>query len=429
MTTSYTGYSLNVYYDFDPEDGEGMVGRITDDGTTITAVPGLTTFVRTTGGDPRVAGFVDGSDLRLAAAIRPSTSPRIFDATSGSTTPVATPSWPKVANLYDIQELGGFFYVLDYDNARVVELDSSYAETLAVFDFAGDATTGALLAPGDSAYGQAILNIGGVLYGLFSITNSSWTTYQNSVLVKFTISNYTSIDVGSTDYNNGINKNAFAMAVSGSDLYIACIGGAQANGAPNTNSSLDKIAYGASPLNGATVTQPVTYATSGIGYEIRDISFNGSTAYLLIGSYNGSWVMEGKLIQTTTSWSSFGVVINNFTGGVGGNLFAAQYVPDNNRILLALGNDILYYNAASPLAPVATLTLTSDLQSGSTYTALNDLSYVGAQTTLPRRVAGYRSPTQVSLSPRGIAARALAKGRPELLPEELDELEALLSEQ
>jgi hypothetical protein len=430
-TTSYTGYSLYTY----TGTTAGMAGRITDDGTTITPIPNMTTYTTPTpgAGDPQIEGFVDGANLRIAVAPYVGGTGEtvgVYDATTGSLVGGVTHNWSSVNNMYGIEKIGSNFYVLDFDNARIVRVNSSYNQATpppaVAWNFASDAVTGPLIPSGYVVHGQAIINIAGTLYGLFTLTDSSWANYQNSVLVKFTISGTGAISVGSTDYNSGIGKNAFALAVQGSDLYIACLGGRQNGGSPNTNSSLDKIAYGTSPLNGASVTQPVTYAS--VGYEIRDISFNGSTAYLLVGSYNASYVMQGKLLQSTTAFASF-ATINDFSAGAAGYYWAAQYI-DNNRILFARGNEILYYNASSTGTPMATLTISAGSleAAGSSYTNLNDLTYVGSKTTTPKTVRGYQSPTQVSRTTRGLQARAIAQGRPELTPGELERLEEILAD-
>ncbi|MCJ2189213.1 hypothetical protein [Novosphingobium beihaiensis] len=423
-TTSYTAYSLNSY----ASTPIGMAGRITDDGSTITPLPNMKVYTGTGAGDPQVEGFADtGNNLRIAATrYTGSGGPGvdIYNAETG-TSVAADRTWANVTNLYGLVKVGSFLYALDFDNARLVEINpATYLETGKIFNFSTDPTTSGLYTSGtDFVHGQAIIEIGGVLFGLFTITNSSWTTYKNSVLVRFTIGS-SSITVGSTAYNNNIEKNAFQMAVQGSDLYIASIGGYQSAGAPNTNSALQKIAYGTSNLTTATVNTVFGYSAA-YPYEVRDISFNGTTAYVLVGAYDSSYVMKGKLLQTTTAFSNF-TAISDFSTGAPGYFWAAQYI-DNNRILFAKGNPILYYNAASPATPVATLTISSGSLMAApniSYDSLNDVSYVGAKTTTPLRVRGYRSPAQVSHSPRGVAARAILKGRPDLLPEELEELEA-----
>lgn len=432
-TTSYTGYSLYTYTGTGAP--KGMVGRVTDDGTTITPVPNLMLLPGV--GDPQIEGFTDGSNLRLA--VTPYTgsgqTATIYDMVSASTVTGSPFLWTSVSNAYGIEKIGSNFFVIDFDNARIVRLNSSYNQASPPpansWSFTGVPALNALIPSGYAVHGQAILNIGGTLYGLFTITDSSWTNYANSVLVKFTINAITgAISVGANDYNSNIGKNAFTMTVQGSDLYIACLGGRQNGGSPNTNSAVDKIAYGASPLTGATVTQPVTYSSVG-NYEIRDITFKGTTAFVLVGNYNASYNMQGKLIYTTISagtWSGY-TTLDNFTAspGVAGYRWGAQYI-DHDRILYARGNEIWYYTAASLGTTPTKLTLAGgSLQpTGQNYTNLNDISYVGTNTTV--RVRGYSSPVQVSQTPRGVAARAIAQGRPELTTEELLQLEEELEQ-
>lgn len=428
MATSYTAYSL---YSYIASPGPiGMAGRIIDNGTTISTSPNMKVYAAGAAGsgDPQVEGFRDATNnLRIAATkYTGATAPGvdIYNATTGTTlTPPVSRNWANVANLYGLIKVGSFLYALDYDLARVVQINPvNYNETGVVFSFSSDTVTFPLIPAGYTPRGQALIEVGGVLFGIFAMPDASWATYQNSVLVRFTLS-ASAITVAANAYNNNFEKNAFALAVQGSDLYVASIGGYQSAGAPNTNSALQKIAYAATNLSTATVTKVFGYSATH-PYEVRDISFNGTTAYVLMGAYNGSYNMDGVLLETTTAFSTF-TTINSYTN-VAGYYWAAQYV-DNNRILFARGNQILYYNAGSYTTPAATFSIAAgSLMGGATpvYTNLNDVSYVGATGTLS--VRGYRSPVQVSQTPRGIAARAIAQGRPELTPEELEQLEEQL---
>ncbi|WP_034161406.1 hypothetical protein [Sphingomonas sp. ERG5] len=423
-TTSYTAYSL---YSYNVSPVIGMAGRITDNGTTITPIPNMKTYSGTPGaGDPQLEGFADPSgNLRIAVAPYvggTGETVEIRNALTGAI--VGTPhTWASVDNLYGLVLVGSYLYAIDYDNARVVEINpTTYTQTGVTYTLSSS-----FFPAGNVPHGQGLINIGGTLYGLFSIANSSFTTYANSVLVRFTITGGSSISVAANDYNNSFGKNAFAMANQGSDLYVACIGGAQVGGTPNVNSALQKIAFGAANLATAAVTTVFGYSAT-YPYEVRDISFNGTTAYVLLGAYDAGFTMKGVLLQTTTAFSSF-ATINSFTGGAPGYYWAAQYI-DNNRILFARGNEILYYNAASTGTPVATLTITggSLKSAGTNYDTLNDMSYVGSRTTTPLAVRGYRSPTQVSRSARAIQARSIAQGRPELTADELRRLDEVAAE-
>ena len=382
----------------------------------MTTSPNLQTGLN---GDPKVEGFVNGSDLRIAVTQydyinEPPVAQPVKVYNAETATSVASTTWNSVKNLYTLAKLGSYLYAIDYDNALVAQIDAStYAETGKTFSLAG---SGVPIPPGFKPYGQALIVIGSDLYGLFSFANADWTEYKNSVLVKFTIG--TTITVGTNDYNNTLEKNAFSLAVYGSDIYVAAIGGKQGNGTYNPNSKVQKIAY-TGTLGSATVQTVLT--TSNFTGEFRDISFNSNgTAYVLYGNYNSSWQLAGKLVAIANLGApTVYTTVNDFSSGANGYFWSAQYTADNQRIWFARGNDVLLYNASSN-ALVTTIGIAA-LAGGGLYDSLNDLSYVGAvgDTTSLR---GYRSPLQASNTPRARAARALTRGRPELTDEELQQL-------
>ncbi|MBG6116599.1 MULTISPECIES: hypothetical protein [unclassified Sphingobium] len=425
MATTRTAYSLYHYL----SGGSGMAGRITDNGTTVAATfPKLTSALN---GDPLVEGFnLGGQRIAVTQRVAGSAQPTaIYNAASGGAA-IATPTWANVINPYGLEPLGSRLYALDFDGGKLVEINGSspYAATGVIFDFNTNPVTAPLVPSGMKAHGQAVLNIGGALYGLFIIADTSFTTYANSVLVRFSITGGSSITVAPNDYNNGFEKNSFQMAVSGSELFVAAIGGVQSNTGYNTNSKIQKVTYGASPLSGAPVTT-VLSASASYPYEFRGISFKGSTAFILAGRYDASWNLMGDL-RSTTNFTTF-TTIDSFSGSLG-YYWAAQYTTDNDRLWYARGNEIRVINA-STLALVQALTITTTgagrlMEPGDQYTNLNDMSYV-SPTGLVTRIRGYQSPTQISATPRAAAARAIAKGRPELLPEEWEEVEAQLSKQ
>lgn len=418
MADTLNAYTVYYYDQQDPPAGHGMAGVIYDyggsSGTVLEAVPDLRTGLN---GDPKVEGFVDTGDaLRVAVTDYVSGTSRpvhVYDPDDASL--VATESWSSVDNLYSLVRLGNYLYALDYDNARVVEIDAgTYAQTGQSYTLSGGLVPG-----GYTPYGQALIVVGGTLYGLFTFARDNWTNYANSLLVRFTVSGGSSISVGANDYNDGLAKNAFSLAVSGSDVYVAAIGGSQgSSGTPNAASRLQKLAYAASPLNGAAVTD-VMGPSVAYPYEFRDISFKGSKAFILMGTYNGSWQLAGKLVSTS-DFSTFATV-NDFSGGADGYFWSAQYIADNDRVWFARGNDVRIYDAASN-APVDTLGIGALAGEGD-YTDINDLSYIGAAGARTA-LRGYRSPVQASHTPRAQAARAITRGRPELTGEEWLAVEA-----
>lgn len=232
MVSAWAAYAVYTYND--PVFGElGMAGRINDNGgSSVTAHPNLRTGLN---GDPQVEGVVPS-----AGNLRAVVTNRTTDVSPPNTyiynvvTPVSPPTspltrqWPNVRNIYGIVKVGSYLYAIDYDNARIVEINpSNFNEAGVTYTLA----TG-LVPAGFQAQGQAIIEIGGTLFGLFSFPDSTWENYAPSLLVRFTIqfdsgAGKNVISVGTNDYNDGLVKNAFSMAVSGSDLYIAGLGGAQ----------------------------------------------------------------------------------------------------------------------------------------------------------------------------------------------------------
>lgn len=428
MADTVSAYSV-YYYDYTttPATGYGMAGRIADSGgSSVFAAPGLQTGLN---GDPKVEGFSDpGGDLRLAVTDYVAGTPQpvtIYDPLTQLS--LTTQTWSSVTNLYTLVRLGSYLYALDYDNARVVQIDpTTYTETGKSLSLS---SSGVPLPSGYTPYGQALIVVGGELYGLFSFADGTWANYANSMLVRFTISG-SGITVGATDYNNALAKNAFSLAAYGSDIYIAAIGGAQgSSGTPNPNSCVQKIGISGS-LSGAGVMPVLTQ--SDFAYEYRDISFDASgNAYVLMGTYNSSWNLAGKLVKVAAFSPLASTDVDTFSTAPG-YFWSAQYTADNNRIWFARGNAIRVYDASSFATPDATLTLSANdpstnpgglIETGNLYDSINDLTYIGAagaRTSL----RGYRSPLQASASPRAVAARALTRGRPELTEEESRQLDA-----
>ncbi|WP_020180181.1 hypothetical protein [Methylopila sp. M107] len=420
------GYAAYTVYTYNGTP-RGMAGRIRDSGgSSITPIRNLKTGLNA---DPQVEGVtLSGGGLRIAVTNRvapPGAVPptNIYNATPAGTSPsLFAPTWTNVRNMYGLVRVGSYLYALDYDNARVVEINpTNFTQTGVTY------TLPASLTPsGYVAHAQAITEIGGKLYGLFTFADSSWSSYANSMVVRFTLTGGSSITVGANDRNSGFVGNGFKLAVNGADLYVAGLGGAQVGGSYNVNSKLQKIAHGAVNLTTATVTN-VLAPSAANPYEIRDISFKGSTAYVLWGAYDSGFQMRGKL-TSTTNYTSF-TTINSFTAGAPGYYWAAQYTPENDRIWFVRGNQILVYTAASPATPAATLSLTAGslISTGDGYDNINDFTYVGATSGAAVAIRGYRSPTQISQSPRGQAAREIAQGRPELTPAERRQVEQELS--
>ncbi len=422
MANTYAGYG--VYYYDAQKVGHGMAGRVADNGSAVTTSPDLKTGLN---GDPVTQAFATSSSaLRLAVTDRISNSASdnvgIYDASSGSVLTTITGGWPGVTNLYAVVHFGSFLYALDYDHARVVQINpSTYAETGVSY------TLPSSLNPDPSlytAYGQALFtaNNGTTtdLYGLFIFMNPTTFAFAStSLLVKFTISG-SSITVGSNDHNSSFASNTVAtVSDGGTGIYTAAIGGSQGT-SYNAGSAIQFIDLSAGPLGSGTVTTFLSPSAS-YPYNFLDISTDAAgNFYILGGVYNSSFTGLNGLLQKT-DFSTFTTI--DTISSVPGFCWAAQYTTDNNRIWYARGNDLRIYNAASTASPVATLSIGSGTPSwnlispGELYDSLNGFSYVDASIALFSR--GLQSPVQVSNAPRAQRARAITQGRPVLTDEEL----------
>jgi hypothetical protein len=330
-------------------------------------------------------------------------------------------------NLYTVVRLGNYLYGIDYDLGKVVEM----------YGIAPYATTGVTYQQPNSTAndypprGQELIVVNGVLYGLFAYPDSSFSTYDPSVLVRFDVNPGLGITAAATsndDPNIGgvFAENAFALASNGGDLYVAAIGGMQGQDKPNPNSALQSIPAGFSDGDPATTVLIPGDLPSGV-YEFRDISFDGSgNAYLFTGTYNSSWNMNWA-IYTSADIADPGA-LTQFDAATGpGYFWSAQYTADNNRLWFAHGNDVWVYDASD--ANSAGILEMSDLIAGSTiaYDSLGDLCYIGVNGIVRRALRGYRSHWQRSNSALARAVRALTKGRPEPTEEELAQARASLA--
>jgi hypothetical protein len=420
MSTAISAYAVYTY----TTGVQGMAGRIVDNGGSLpgalTVIPDLHTFLNN--GDPKVEGFIDGNGkLRIAATdyVKGSQEPVfIYDAPSGVQVGNSV-SWSE-DNLYTLVKCGDFLYAIDYDNAKVIEINATtYLQTKRVYTLASSFN------PDPSTYqavGQELIVVNGVLYGLFAFPDMSWASYAPSLIVRFDLSG-TNIAVASSNAN--LAKNAFAVASDGTSLYVAAIGGPQQSGTYNADSRLQSLPLSFVPSSiPANLLQP---DDDNFPFEIRDITFKGSMAYVFAGKYDANWNMDGLLFSAPATDFDDRSDIDE-PSGEPGYFWSVQYTADNNRLWYARGNPIRVYDAGSGTVPGLSVTLDMDTLKGSgSYDSLNDLTYVGAE-PVERRASlrGYRSPLQRSKSPLAVALRAITNGRPEATAKEMAQARAMI---
>jgi hypothetical protein len=425
-----------------------MAGVITDNGgalpsptppatPTLVVTPDMETNLN---GDPKVEPFTDAdsgttSTLRVVATERSGTTTNvayIYDPVDVVNPPSPPPSPPYISNptwtnqnLYTLVRVGSYLYTIDYDRGIVIEVNGTapYAETGVSYTFTPPT--------GWKGCGQALIVVGNTLYGLFACPDSTWSSYTNSRLVRFTINPGVSITAPNvSDINANLEQNAFAIASDGTSFYIASIGGPQgSSGQGNPNSKLQSLPTTFTNRTPASSVLVPSQLPSGAvkSLEFRDVSLDGSgNFYIFVGTYNASWNMDGFIyraaLATPTTLTQFAAVSN-----VPGYFWSAQYTPDNDRVWFAHGNDIYVYDATNYLTSIGILHM-SDLIStgGIAYDSLNDLCFIGTDTGTRVRLSGYKSPLQVSKTPLAVALRAITQGRPEATEEEIAQAQASL---
>jgi hypothetical protein len=440
----YTAYSVYTYDKCSTSNpcpnGRGMAGRIVDaGGSSVTASPDMSptaTDKFTWNGDPIVQGFANSSNVPTIAVTDYTGTAgqpiRIYNATNGSLDTTVTNGWSSVTNPYSLVTVGNYLYAIDYDSATVAEINpSTYAQTSSTPYTAPSVTVGNYTY---KAYGQGLLNVNGTLYGLFFyyVYNSSTKTftYYDSWLVKFNINPGSSIVLNSV--NPSFAANGFALAsttINGTPyIYVASLGGQQQGSSYNSGSVIQAVKASNITATPTTVLQ----AGSTYPYNFYGISFNGTTAYVLMGTYTGDFAStNGLLVQATAGVNSKNaptLTVNKTIDTISsqaGYYWAAQFTP-NNRLWEARGNEIEVYDVSSSTPVIdATLTLSSGSLLSSTdiaYDNISNISYVDPVEKKTVAVRGYRSPFQVSHSPALAAVRALTQGRPGLTTEEINQL-------
>jgi hypothetical protein len=383
MAFAATALANSAYSVVNPGYTQGKLGTINSAGmVTSSVIPG-TGFLN---GAPSIHSFTDanGQPRVLAYNYLYGSSPDpevvIYNPTTTPWTPVKTiPNLAgnDITNLYGIATLGSNLYAVDYDTAKIVKIN-----------MAGDAYTvsGIYTFPGTAGYdkhGMAIAAVGDYVYGLFSEVINPWTTatYLNSKVVK--LNKDTLAPVGTPVE---VGKNAFTLKHYNNKLYVASIGGKQKNdGTSNVGESKLNVVN----LANMMVTTPFTAGPT-IPYDFRDIAIsNTGNAYILVGSYNSSYNMNGRVYQTTVAGidsGSIGAPLENLNN-VPGYYWALLYDNAAGRLWFAKGNQIDLRNGAN-YAPVRLNMFASSILGNADYPNLNSVTVLGQAGTLQ----GYHDP-------------------------------------
>lgn len=409
----------------------GRAGAITDNGSTVAVRQNQGEAYN---GDPTVHTFFDsGNNPRVAVAqytYNQQAVVTIYDPSSNPWTPMTDPlTWSNLSNIYGLVRINGYLYAIDYDLARVVEIrigTDEYEQTNAVFDFNTAFGSGGfnVIPSGSHGNGVALTVVGSTLYGLYSIVDNPWATtptYTDSVVVKFTLNQGTSIGVSAGDYNAGLEKNAFTLVNDSTYFYVASIGGKQTYASPNAASKIQR-------LDVSGLTNLVTVLdTSALAYNMYDVTFDGSGhAYVLAGYYSdSSWTTFVGYMKQYDVGYPFSSPANRddfSSSGVAGYYWGIEYTSENSRLWYARGNAIDLWNSSGTAALVTKSG--TDLGTAS-YPIVNDMSYLSSVTLSGAKLRGYRSPLHASRSPRAVALRSIAQGRSEATEDEIAQADAM----
>lgn len=383
MAFAATALANSAYSVVDSGYTKGKIGTINGAGVVTSSVIPGTGFLN---GAPAIHSFTDanGQPRVLAYNYLYGSSPNpevvIYNPTTTPWTPVKTiPSFigTDITNLYGIATLGSNLYAVDYDTAKIVKIN-----------MAGDAYSlaGTYTFPGTSGYdkhGMAIAAVGDYVYGLFAEVTDPWgaANYLNSKVVR--LNKDTLAPVGNPVE---VGKNAFTLKHYNNKLYVASIGGKQKNdGTSNVGESKLNVVN----LANMTVTTPFTAGTM-IPYDFRDIAISSTgSAYILVGSYNSSYNMNGRVYQTTVAAIDSGNIgtLRENINNVPGYYWALLYDNAASRIWLAKGNQIDLRNGVN-YVPVKLNMGAGTVLSDSSYPNLNSVTVLGQTGTLQ----GYHDP-------------------------------------
>ena len=336
-------------------------------------------------------------------------------------------TWSNLSNIYGLVRINGYLYAIDYDLAKMVEIEigaDDYALTNAVFDF--NTALSGLIPAGYHANGMALTVVGGTLYGLFSIVDNPWATnptYTDSVVVKFTLTQESSITVTSGDYNANLGKNAFTLINEGTYFYVASIGGKQTYVAPNATSMIQRLDI--SSLDNLTTVLD----TGALAYNMYDVTFDGSgNAYVLAGYCSDQyWTNFVGYMKKYTVGAPFSLPTtrDDMTGGIAGYYWGIEYTSENSRLWYARGNAIDLWRLTG--AEEALVAHSGTDLGTSSYPIVNDMSYLSSVTLTGAKVRGYCSPMHASRSPHAMALHGITKGRPEATEDEIKQANAIVA--
>ncbi|BBB91514.1 MAG TPA: hypothetical protein PKA28_15755 [Methylomusa anaerophila] len=381
MAFATTAWANSAYTVVNSGYSQGKVGTITSTGsvtpsavsTPLNGAPAVHSFTDANG-QPRmlVYNYTAATGNPEVLIYNPATSPWT------QVKSIADLAGANIVNLYGIATSGSYLYAVDYDTAKIVQIN-----------MAGDAysVTATYTFPGTTGYekhGVAIAAVGDYVYGLFTEVDDDYATnpnYLTSKVVKLNKSTLAAVGTAAQ-----VGKNAFTLKSYNNKLYVAAVGGKQRDdGTYNSGESKLNVVN----LADMTVATPFTSGTA-IPYEFRDITLStAGDAYLLVGRYTpGYATMTGKVYKTTaTAIASGSLGTEKQSFNTAGYYWALLYETAADRLWFAQGNQV-DLRIASTYTSIVSLPAQTIL-GGSQYPNLNSVALIGqAGATLQ----GYQDP-------------------------------------
>ncbi|MEN6413567.1 MAG: hypothetical protein ABFC84_12560 [Veillonellales bacterium] len=218
----------------------------------------------------------------------------------------------KILNVYGIlSPSGGTFYGTDYSTGRVFKMTHSISGSTESLSLASDYYPFAATEAGASVYSVALALIDSYLYAIAqqytksgSGTSPSDYTYYGSIIAKLNPASLGTA-VATTD---DAAPNAFDIQVYDGNLYVTALGGPQWYGDPDDPSTIkwnyeSRIQKVTTSLVVTNLVRPADDTETGKTddkFDIRSLAIlSDGTAYILTGSYDQNYSMNGRFWKTT----------------------------------------------------------------------------------------------------------------------------------
>lgn len=305
--------------------------------------------------------------------------------------PLASQTWPGVANLHGVATSGEWLFATGYDLSKIAVVDMTGDTTGVAYkqdrayafptDFSGFANPYS-----DGVYhGEALAVYGNYLYALFYVNQGSgYSAYYNSIIAKFSVD----ADTGELTYVSYVTagKNSFTLDLYDNKLYVCSLGGMQNAGSGNAETELSIIDLANFTQAGVTNVTIANPTTSG---DFRDISIlNANHVYVFLGHFDSNYMnLVGGVYHTTvvnlTSPTTWTKVVDVNSAGYLWGIYA-----DANRLWFVKGTPIAIYDGTpSSLQSAASKSFSISDMSDYTNGNLNSACFIAPDATAGLKAA------------------------------------------